>query len=217
MVGRCAACSTRGMKRVLIFALANLGLTAPLAPVAAAVTRPDVRPLPAEYRAIALKVAGAGLPDCRSFHPDGSEGPCLPRFTVKPGGGVNGWSLDGHIAFSEGATRKLTPDEFALLAGHEIAHWYLGHKGGSAPDELAADRLGAALACAAGYDVAQGAGLFRHLRTSRVHAGAKVRLAMVQKVRCERGYKPFDSGMTNIEVRRIAHPMAQSVQKAEHW
>lgn len=115
--------------------------------------------LPPDYLAIALKVAGQGLPGCRSYHPDGTEGPCLPRFALKRSGGINGWSLDGTITFTRGATKRLTKDEFALLAGHEIAHWNLGHRGSSVEAELAADQLGAELACKAGYDVARGARL----------------------------------------------------------
>ena len=42
------------------------------------------------------------------------------------------------ITFTRGATERLTEDEFALLAGHEIAHWYLGHRGSSVAAELAA-------------------------------------------------------------------------------
>lgn len=56
--------------------------------------------------------------------------------------------------FTRGATTRLTADEFALLAGHEIAHWYLGHTGeGDAATrreaELAAHCLGASPACPA--------------------------------------------------------------------
>lgn len=105
--------------------------------------------LPDDRQAIALKVAAQGLPECRMYHADGSEGPCLPIFTVTRGKAVNSRSLAGQIAFTHGATTRLSDDEFALLAGHEIAHWYLGHRGSSLEAELAADRLGALLACRA--------------------------------------------------------------------
>ena len=141
-------------------------------------------PLPPDHLSIALRVAGPGLPDCRRYHPDGSEGPCLPRFARKPGLAINGFSRAGEITFTEGSLTRLNRHEFALLAGHEIAHWYLGHTKSSPEAELAADRLGAALACRAGYDVAKGAGVYRFLHKSRTHPAREVRLAVVMRVGC---------------------------------
>ncbi|MFM5884783.1 MAG: M48 family metalloprotease [Novosphingobium sp.] len=135
-------------------------------------------PLP-DYRAITLRVAGAGLPQCRSYLPDGSEVPCLPRVTLRRGHAVDGWSAGGEIILTEGAVRRLTADELALLAGHEIAHWYLGHTASTLANEAAADRLGAELACQAGYDVAKGVGLFRYVRESAVYPAAGVRVGAV--------------------------------------
>lgn len=140
--------------------------------------------LPPTNQAIALSVAGAGLPDCRTYHADGHEGPCLPSFAVSPGGRINGHSRAGHITFTHGATTRLTADEFALLAGHEIAHWYLGHTKSNREAELAADRLGARLACQAGYDVAKGANVYRFLSKSRVHPDRVVRRAAVLAAGC---------------------------------
>ncbi len=141
-------------------------------------------PLPEPQREIALRIAGQGLPSCRSHHPGGGEGPCLPDFAMRPDGPVNGWSLGGRITFTTAATTRLSRDEFALLAGHEIAHWYLGHRGSSPDAELAADRLGAQLACQAGFDVAAGASLFRHLRPGRNHPPAERRREAVLGVQC---------------------------------
>lgn len=148
-----------------------------------------VSTLPPDYQAIALRVAGPGLPQCRMYQADGSEGPCLPSFALSAGGRINGHSRAGHITFTRGATTRLTADEFALLAGHEIAHWYLGHTGDGdhatrREAELAADRLGAQLACQAGYDVAKGAAVLRFLSKSRVHAEREVRVRAVLAVGC---------------------------------
>jgi Peptidase family M48 len=143
------------------------------------------QPLPAYHAAIAVRVAGDGLPQCRSFQPDGSEGPCLPSFTITSDAAINGWSRDGLVSFSTGALSQLTRDEFAMLAGHEIAHWYLGH-GESGPDtELAADRLGAELACRAGFDPIAGTGLFHYLGQDLFHPEAAVRRKVVASIGCK--------------------------------
>ncbi len=142
------------------------------------------QPLPAEQLEIALRVAGPGLPHCRSTLADGSEAPCLPAFALRPGGTVNGWSLGPRIPFSQAATRRLNRNEFALLAGHEIAHWYLGHQASTPETERAADRLGAQLACQAGFDPVAGASLFGYLRPSRRHPPAAERRAVVLAVGC---------------------------------
>ena len=146
-------------------------------------------PLPPDHLSIAQAVAGPGLPACRTYHPDGREGPCLPSFALSASGRVNGHSRAGHITFTRSATTRLTADEFALLAGHEIAHWYLGHtdEGDAATRreaELAADRLGARLACQAGYDVTKGAAVYRFMSKSRVHPERTVRVKAVLAVGC---------------------------------
>lgn len=142
--------------------------------------------LPAEQQAIALQVADQGLPACRMYYPDGSEGPCLPTFTVARGRAVNSTSLAGHITITQGALDRLTPDEFALLAGHEIAHWYLGHRGSSIEAELAADRLGAELACRAGYDMTKAAAIYRFVGQGHSHPPRALRRAAVLSVGCTR-------------------------------
>jgi hypothetical protein len=142
--------------------------------------------LPSQQMEIALRVAGKGLPKCQSYSSDGVVGSCLPIFTIRSGRGINGWSLAGHIAFSSAATVKLNDDEFALLAGHEIAHYYLGHKRSALVNELAADRLGAELACKAGYDPIAGASLFRHLRPSKVHPTSGARRDAVLSAGCQK-------------------------------
>lgn len=141
-------------------------------------------PLPPDRLAIAMSVAGQGRPACRLYHPDRREEPCLPTFSVTEGKAVNGQGLAGHIIFTRGAITRLTDDEFALLAGHELAHWYLGHTRTDRAAELAADRLGAKLACRAGHDPASGITLFRFLKQSRVHPPRAQRVAAVLAVPC---------------------------------
>lgn len=141
--------------------------------------------LPDQYLDIANRVAGAGMPMCRSYRSGNSEGPCLPAFSVRRGNQINGWSLAGRITFSSAATIRLSSNEFALLAGHEIAHYYLGHKGSTEAAELAADRLGAELACKAGFDPISGISLYDHLRPSKAHPLRDMRRAAVLAVGCD--------------------------------
>lgn len=122
-----------------------------------------------EYLAIAEKVAGPGRPDCTAHHPDGSVTACTPRFSIRHSGQVNAWSHGGQIQFSSAALQRLSNDQFALLAGHEIAHYYLGHSHSSIANELEADALGALLACRAGFHLGRADDLFRHARSSRSH------------------------------------------------
>lgn len=141
--------------------------------------------LPSQQFQIALRVAGPGRPNCIRHRPDGTSGPCLPRFAMQPGRSINGWSGSGTITFSAGAVSRLDADSFALLAGHEIAHWYLGHAESTPATELAADRLGATLACRAGYDVARGLALLRYLRRGRDHPDRIARITAARQGQCE--------------------------------
>ena len=142
--------------------------------------------LPADHLDIAIRVAGQGLPQCTTYRSDGTASPCLPQFALRNGNQVNGWNLRGHIAFTVGATRHLNRDEFALLAGHEIAHWYLGHTQSSRANELAADQLGAELACRAGFDLESASGLYQHLLSDRTHPAQKIRYDIVMQMECKR-------------------------------
>ncbi len=142
-------------------------------------------PLPPAQLEIALSVAASGLPQCTSYHRDGSQGPCLPSFVLKRGREINAWSANGQITITTAATTRLTREEFTLLTAHEVAHWYLGHTKSTREAELAADELGARLACAAGFDPAAGAGLFRHLWSDGAHASAAERVGIVVGVGCQ--------------------------------
>lgn len=90
---------------------------------------------------------------------------------------------EGGLALA-GEERGITPDEFALLAGHEIAHWYLGHGRSTVAGELAADRLGAQLACRAGFDPEAGLGLFAYLHQGSDHPPRQARVATVMAAGC---------------------------------
>ena len=136
----------------------------------------------ANYLQVATAVAGTGKPDCASYDPDGQVHPCLPRFSVKAGSRVNAWHLGGEIQFTTAAITRLGLDEFALLAGHEIAHYYLGHRGNSREQELQADALGAILACRAGYNPDQASSLYRYARRSRTHPEASLRRKIVMEI-----------------------------------
>lgn len=65
--------------------------------------------------------------------------------------------------------QRLSSDQFAFLAGHEIAHYYLGHSHSSIANEFEADALGALLACRAGFRLDRGDDMFSHVRGSRAH------------------------------------------------
>jgi Zn-dependent protease with chaperone function len=140
--------------------------------------------LSARHLDIALRVAGEGRPHCESFDREGKVGPCLPVFSFRRSGAINAFRLSEHITFTTGTTSRLNDDEFALLAGHEIAHLYLDHKGNSRKNEIAADRLGAELACKAGFDPANGSTVFRFARNNRYHPEASARQEEVLSIIC---------------------------------
>lgn len=140
--------------------------------------------IPKHHLGIANRVAGSGMPQCQSQSPDGTVSNCMPDFAVRHGAVVNGWSMDGQITFSSAAIRKLNDDEFALLAGHEIAHYYLGHKVRSRAAELEADRIGAELACKAGFNQISGVTLFERLRPSKFHPPKFERIREVINILC---------------------------------
>lgn len=140
---------------------------------------------------IAQRVAGEGKPQCTAYQDDERGAPCLPAFEVTAGVHVNAWAEGEHIRFSRVAVMQLTADEFALLAGHEVAHYFLGHTASSPENELAADRLGAELACKAGYDPAAGLSLLRFLAAGPTHPPRSLRRAAILSVPCTPSYRAF--------------------------
>jgi predicted Zn-dependent protease len=55
-------------------------------------------------------------------------------------------------------------DELALVLGHELAHYKLGHHGSNHRNEYAADALGYQYAAKAGYNVCRGKNIFKKFR-----------------------------------------------------
>lgn len=150
---------------------------APLLVLSAALPQSD-------WMSIVTRIAGAGKPDCVSLQRDGARGPCLPIVAVSGDRAVNASSQGALVTFTSGAVTRLNQDEFALLAGHEIAHYYLGHTGQSVSDELAADRLGAELACQAGYDPKAGLSILRFVREGGAHPRRSMRRDAVLSIDC---------------------------------
>lgn len=143
------------------------------------------QPLPAQLAEIAQKVASDGMPNCKSYRPDGSEGPCIPIFILRNGRSVNGYSEIGKITLTTTSAERLTQDEFALLVGHELAHLYLGHRRSTVDNELAADQMGAQLACKAGFSPESGVTLFRYVGQGRDHPQRAARIQSVLQVKCK--------------------------------
>lgn len=54
-------------------------------------------------------------------------------------------------------------DQMALVLGHEIGHYKLGHRMSTPKNEYASDKYGARLMHNAGYNVCRGATLFKRL------------------------------------------------------
>jgi len=100
---------------------------------------------------------------------------CAARIEMLPGRGVNAWANGERIMVSAGlALRATSDDALAMVIGHEMAHNLLGHRlhgHRRARFEEEADRLGFALALAAGYDggraMAGLAGLVRDAKRTR--------------------------------------------------
>ena len=133
---------------------------------------------------IAERVVGASTPECLVYRPDQTQEPCRPVFAVTAGVHVNAWTKGERINLSRGAVLRLNHDEFALLIAHEVAHYLLGHRISSPEVELAADRLGAELACRAGHDPAAGLSLLKHLAAGRSHPPRAQRRAVILGVPC---------------------------------
>lgn len=144
-----------------------------------ALRQPFMIPLPRPQQEIVVRVAGSGKPNCTSYYPDGSTQRCFPIFGLRSSEAINGWSHEGQIQFSTAAIRKLNSFELALLAGHEIAHFYLDHRKSGVSDELEADRIGALLACHAGYDPRRALTLLDRIPSGRTHPSAEERKRVI--------------------------------------
>lgn len=133
----------------------------------------------AEYMAIATHVAGPGKADCSGYFLRSGQDACFPRYSVRRDKRINAWAFRGSIEFSSAAVGRLTRDQFALLAGHETAHFYLGHTHSSVTTELEADMLGALLACRAGYRIEAAAGLYRYARSGGSYPSPRLRRTVI--------------------------------------
>ena len=134
---------------------------------------------------IARQIVGEGRPDCIAYGLDDSSAPCRPSFEVTAGVNVNAWMEGGRIRFSRAAVLRLTAAEFALLTGHEVAHYLLGHETSTPEVELAADQLGAKLACQAGFRPDEGVSLLRFLAAGDDHPPRPLRRAVILAVHCQ--------------------------------
>lgn len=135
---------------------------------------------------IAAKVAGDGAPSCTHYSLSGIKSKCMPFFYVSQSNKIDARSANGEITFTIGSISKLNDNEFALMAGHEIAHYYLNHTHSSKAAELEADKFGAALACKAGFDPIAGSTIFRFAHSNFTHPSAEARRAAVASVPCPR-------------------------------
>lgn len=133
---------------------------------------------------IADLVAGDDFSNCIEYDEDGRESPCKPKFLYRSGRSINANRIGNEITFNEGVFDKLNEDEFALLSGHEIAHYYLGHVGNSKSNEIQADLLGAKLACKAGFNANRGASIYRFVHADASHPPASERIAAVRSIEC---------------------------------
>lgn len=70
------------------------------------------------------------------------------------------------ITVNKGMLNITNRNEIALVLGHELAHWKLGHGGSSHTNEYAADRLGFYYASKAGYNACSGIKVFNKFKQS---------------------------------------------------
>ncbi len=133
---------------------------------------------------VAARITADGQPECTLYLPDQTSLPCRPVITVIAGARVIGHSSGEVIRLTGAAVRRLNRDEFALLVAHEVAHYYLGHTASTPAAELAADRLGAALACRAGFSPAAGISVLRFAAAGRTHPRRDVRRMAILAAPC---------------------------------
>lgn len=91
---------------------------------------------------------------------------------------VNASQYNGGVYMYKGMlTFAHNDDEMALVIAHEIAHFQLGHWTSTPTNEFAADKLGARIAAAAGYNVCRGAILIKRFKDpgSKTHPSSDER------------------------------------------
>lgn len=87
-----------------------------------------------------------------------------PRLVMSPDNSINASSGGFRITVNKGMLDFMyNDDQMALVLGHELAHYKLGHRGSTISNEYAADRLGALFMQRAGYNKCNGAIFFKRL------------------------------------------------------
>lgn len=88
---------------------------------------------------------------------------------------INAYTTTEGITIYRSLLNMMTKDELALVLGHEVAHFVLGHvflpeetqtKDAIRIEEMQADKYGAVLAIRAGYNVCEGRDFFRMLNAA---------------------------------------------------
>lgn len=91
---------------------------------------------------------------------------------------VNAYQSGSTITINQGMLNITNKDELALVIGHELAHYKLGHHNSNHRNEYAADALGYQYAAKAGYNVCRGKNLFKKFRkgASNTHPDPRDRI-----------------------------------------
>lgn len=88
---------------------------------------------------------------------------------------INAYTTTEGITIYRGLLNMMTKDELALVLGHEVSHFVLGHvflppatqtKDNIRIEEMQADKYGAVLAIRAGYNVCDGRAFFKMLNAT---------------------------------------------------
>ncbi len=87
-----------------------------------------------------------------------------PRLIEDMSSEINAYSGGFRITVNKGMLDFVGSDnQMALVLGHELAHYSLGHNGSTIANEYAADALGARYMQTAGYNKCSGAILFKRM------------------------------------------------------
>ncbi len=85
-----------------------------------------------------------------------------PHLVLSPDQSINANAAGFRITVNQGLLNAVRDkDEMAMVLGHELAHYELGHKQSTIPNEYAADHQGAIYMHKAGYSICIGAQLLR--------------------------------------------------------
>jgi predicted Zn-dependent protease len=118
---------------------------------------------------IDMQMYHAQLIYSRILHSNHISGPPLK---IEYNSDVNAHSTWYGLYINTGMLRNVRNDsEMALVIGHELAHYRLGHLQSTPENEYAADRLGASYMVIAGYNICIGAQVVKrfHSKGSKTH------------------------------------------------